>query len=73
MPDDMNTLLRKDWARVKAERAGADTAGPWPSRAVIEAKREELAAAGKPSGLRSLAKELFVSVATVRRRLGLIR
>ncbi len=39
----------------------------------VEAKRAELAAAGRPSGYKHIARELMVSESTVRRRLGRLK
>jgi hypothetical protein len=54
------------------QAAAARRTGPIVTAADVLAKRAELQAAGLDAGYDSLARELFVSAATVRRRLGVL-
>jgi hypothetical protein len=66
----MGELIRAEIARVRAERAGLAHEGDnLPTLAQIEAARGELRAAGKPDGVRSIAKLLHSSPTTVQRRI----
>jgi hypothetical protein len=66
----MNVAIRADVARVLAEREGlAEPGALLPTRGQVLAKRAELEAAGKPSGVRPLAVALHVSPTTIQRRL----
>jgi hypothetical protein len=67
----MSALLRDDLRRTRAEEAGLAAPGDHlPTRAMIEAKRAELRAAGLKHGYRPLAAAFHVSVGVIRRRLG---